>query len=53
MLSVDRLVLESDHSIPQIAKDLDIDAGNLRRWVRDFRSRGEGPGQLSRDDAAE
>ena len=28
-----RLVLESGESIPQIAKDLDISPGNLRRWL--------------------
>lgn len=48
-----RLVLESDESIPQIAKDLDISPGNLRRWVREFRDKGNDKNMLSRDDAAE
>lgn len=48
-----RRALESNRSIPQVASDLDISAGNLRRWVRDHRDRvGEADG-LSRDDAAE
>lgn len=48
-----RLVLESGESIPQIAKDLDISPGNLRRWVREFRDKGNDKNMLSRDDAAE
>ena len=28
-----RLALESDNSIPEIARDLDISPGNLRRWI--------------------
>ena len=48
-----RLVLESHESIAQIAKDLDVSAGNLRRWVREFRDKGDGKNLLSRDDAAE
>jgi len=48
-----RLVLESGESVTQIAKDLDISPGNLRRWVREFRDKGQDKGMLSRDDAAE
>lgn len=48
-----RLVLESGESIPQIAKDLDISPGNLRRWVCEFRDKGNDKNMLSRDDAAE
>ncbi len=48
-----RLVLESRDSIRQIAKDLDVSAGNLRRWVREFRDKGDDKNMLSRDDAAE
>ena len=48
-----RLVLESDQSTAQIAKDLDISPGNLRRWIREFRNRGDDRGMLSKDDAAE
>ena len=48
-----RLVPESGESIPQIAKDLDISPGNLRRWVREFRDKGNDKNMLSRDDAAE
>ena len=47
-----RLVLESGDSVSQIAKDLDISPGNLRRWIREFRDKGDGE-MLSRDDAAE
>jgi transposase len=48
-----RLVLESGNSIPQIAKDLDVSPGNLRRWVREFRNRGDDMHMLTKDDAAE
>lgn len=48
-----RLVLESDQSVVQIANDLDISPGNLRRWVREFRNRGDDKHMLSKDDAAE
>lgn len=48
-----RLALESQSSIPQIASDLDISAGNLRRWIREYRNRGNDLSGLSKDDAAE
>jgi len=48
-----RLVLESDQSTAQIAKDLDISPGNLRRWIREFRNRGDDKDMLSKEDAAE
>lgn len=48
-----RLALESDSSIPEIARDLGISSGNLRRWIRDQRERGSTSTNLSRDDAAE
>lgn len=48
-----RLALESDNSIPEIARDLGISPGNLRRWIRDHRERGTKSLGLSRDDAAE
>jgi transposase len=48
-----RLVHESDKSMVQVAKDLDISVGNLRRWVREFRNRGDHDAMLSKDDAAE
>jgi transposase len=48
-----RLALESDNSIPEIARDLDISPGNLRRWIRENHDRGTKSLVLSRDDAAE
>ena len=48
-----RLALESDSSIPEIARDLDISPGNLRRWVREQRGRETKTVVLGRDDAAE
>ena len=48
-----RLALESDNRIAEIARDLDISPGNLRRWIRDHRERGATSLSLSRDDAAE
>ena len=48
-----RLVLESNDSIPQISKELDVSAGNLRRWVREYRDKDDSNSLLSKDDAAE
>jgi transposase len=48
-----RLARESDSSIPEIARDLDISPGNLRRWIREQRGRETKTLVLSRDDAAE
>lgn len=48
-----RLALESDSSIPEIARDLDISPGNLRRWIREHRDRGTKSLVLDKDDAAE
>ena len=48
-----RLALEPDNSIPEIARDLDISPGNLRRWIREHRGRGTKSLVLSKDDAAE
>ena len=39
--------------IAKIASDLDISAGNLRRWIREYRNRGNDLSGLSKDDAAE
>jgi transposase len=48
-----RLALESQSSISQIARDLDISPGNLRRWVRVYRNRDGDLSGLSKDDVAE
>jgi transposase len=48
-----RLALESDNSIPEIARDLGISPGNLRRWIRERRDQGTRSQNLSKDDAAE
>jgi transposase len=48
-----RLALESQSSISQIARDLDIRAGNLRRWIREYRNRGDNLNGLNNTDAAE
>jgi|LWDU01.1.fsa_nt_gi transposase len=48
-----RLALESQSSISQIARDLDISAGNLRRWIREYRNRGDNLNGLNNTDAAE
>lgn len=50
---LNRLVLGSDRSMVQIAKDLDISVGNLRRWIRVFRNRGTCDAMLGKDDAEE
>jgi transposase len=48
-----RLALESQSSISQIARDLDVSAGNLRRWIREYRNRGDNLNGLNNTDAAE
>jgi transposase len=48
-----RLALESNDSIPQIARDLGINPGNLRRWVGAYRSRGGNLKGTSTDEATE
>ena len=49
-----RLALESDDSIPEIARDLGISPGNLRRWIRERRDHQGTKSQiLSKDEAAE
>jgi len=48
-----RLALESDNSIAEIARDLDISPGNLRRWLREHRGQGAKPLVLSNEDATE
>jgi transposase len=48
-----RLARESDNSIPEIARDLGISPGNLRRRIRDHRDRDATSTNLGRDDAAE
>ena len=48
-----RLALESDNSIPEIARDLGISSGNLRRWIRVRRDQRTRSQILSKDDAAE
>lgn len=48
-----RLVHDSGDSIPSIAADLGINAGNLRRWVRESRDDGGSSSSLSRDEATE
>ena len=45
-----RLVHDSGDSIPSIAADLGINAGNLRRWVRESRDDGGSSSSLSKDD---
>jgi transposase-like protein len=45
--------MESQSSISQIARDLDISAGNLRRWIREYRNCGNDLNGLSKDDAVE
>jgi transposase-like protein len=47
-----RLVHDSGDSIPSIAADLGINAGNLRWWVRESRDDGGGSSSLSKDEAA-
>jgi transposase len=48
-----RLALESDDSIPQVARDLGISPGNLRRWMSTHRQRGGDMKGVSAGDAAE
>jgi transposase-like protein len=48
-----RIVRESGTSIPQIARDLDINAGTLGNWVARDGGEGEGAQGLSTDDVAE
>ena len=48
-----RLALESDNSIAEIARDLDISPGNLRRWLREHHGQGAKPLVLSNEDATE
>jgi transposase len=48
-----RLALESNDSIPQVARDLGISPGNLRRWIGTHRNRGGNLKGVSTEEAAE
>jgi transposase len=47
-----KLTLESDVSTANIASDLGINVGNLRRWIQEYHNTGSTE-HLSNDDAAE
>jgi transposase len=55
-VSAVKLVVESNHKIAAVAKDLDIPEQTLGKWVRSYRENGDagfiGSGNLSPEDQA-